>query len=140
MSRYEGDEMIVCPLDVSDFRHVCAVIVSGDKGNPCGHALLHVGNAWYFHVAGFYKLPKYMHEDGYRRYMRENNKREIRRWPIRLPNPRGAHEKLHDLLAKKWLWGIVVNNCTSFVEEIVQAGGSNAYQMFNCPSAEPFAP
>jgi hypothetical protein len=99
-----------------------------------------VGDAWYFHVAGFYKVPKYMHESGYQRYIKENNKREIRRWPIRLTNPRGAHEKLHELLETKWFWGVVVHNCATFVEQVLEAGGSKAYQMFNCPSAEPFAP
>jgi hypothetical protein len=91
------------------------------------------------HIAGFYKMPKFMHESGYRRYMKENGKREMRRWPIKLPNPRGAHEKLHELIEKPWLWGILAHNYASFVEEVVQAGGSKAGIYLNCPIAEPFA-
>ncbi len=136
---YEGDEMILCPLDYTDFKHTCAVIVSGDGPNFCGHALLHVGDAWYFHVAGRNSLPKFMHESGYQRYLKETGKREIRRWIVKLSNPRGAHEKLHDLMEKRWLWLVLPNNCTSFVEEVVRAGGSKAGMYFNCPSAEPFA-
>lgn len=136
---YEGDEMILCPLHSSDFKHTCAVIVSGDGPNFCGHALLHVGNAWYFHVAGRNSLPKFMHESSYQRYLKETGKREIRRWIVKLSNTQGAHQKLHELMKKQWLWLAVPNNCASFIEEVVQAGGSKAGMYFNCPAAEPFA-
>jgi hypothetical protein len=136
---YEGDEMILCPLDFTDFKRTCAVIVSGYGPNFCGHTLLHVGDCWYFHVAGGYTVPKFMHESGYQRYLKENDKREIRRWIVKLPNPRGAHQKLHELLKKPWLWGVLPHNCVAFVEEIVRAGGSTAGMYFNCPTAEPFA-
>lgn len=135
---YIGDEMVISPLKTSDFKHTCAVIVSGDGINLCGHALLHVGDGWYFHVAGKNDLPKFMSESGYMRYLRENGKREIRRFIVPLPNPAGAHKKLEELLAKKWRWLVLPNNCASFVEEVVQAGGSNAGMYLNCPSAEPF--
>lgn len=136
---YEGDEMILCPLDFTDFKHTCAVIVSGYGPNFCGHTLLHVGDSWYFHVAGGYDVPKFMHESGYQRYLKENDKREIRRWIVKLPNPRGAHLKLHELLKKPWLWAVLPHNCASFVEEVVRAGGSNAGMYLNCPRGEPFA-
>jgi hypothetical protein len=102
---------------------------------------LHIGGSWswYVHIAGFYKVPKFMHESGYKRYLKENGKREIRRWIVKLPNPQGAHKKLHELIEKPWLWGIVAHNCASFVEEVVQAGGSKAGVYLNCPIAEPFA-
>jgi len=137
---YEGAGMILCPLEVRDFQHVCAVIVSGHRVNPCGHTLLHIGKSWswHVHIAGPYKLPKFIPESHYMRYLKENGKREVRRWEIKLPNPKGAHEKLHELMEKPWFWGVVAHNCTSFAEEVVQAGGSNAGQYFNCPIAEPF--
>ncbi|TFW27941.1 hypothetical protein [Massilia horti] len=137
---YEGAAMLVCPLELSDFQHVCAVIVSGHKVNPCGHTLLHIGKSWswYVHISGPYNLPKFMPQSNYMRYLKENGKREIRRSPIKLPNPKGAHEKLHELIEKPWIWGAVVHNCTSFEEEVVRAGGSNAGQYFNCPIAERF--
>jgi hypothetical protein len=136
---YEGDEMIICPLDFTDFKHTCAVIVSGYGPNFCGHTLLHVGDSWYFHVAGGYSVPKFMHESGYMRYLKENEKHEIRRWIVKLPNPKGAHLKLHELLKKPWLWAVLPHNCAAFVEEVVRAGGSNAGMYLNCPSLEPFA-
>jgi hypothetical protein len=141
MSKYEGAPMIICPLEERDFQHVCAVIVSGDGVNACGHTLLHISGSWgwYVHISGFYKAPKFIPESGYKRYLNENGKREIRRWQIKLPNPKGAYDKLHELVQKPWLWGIVAHNCTSFAEEVVQAGGSKAVQYFNCPIAEPFA-
>jgi hypothetical protein len=127
---YEGASMFISPLELSDWRHVCAVIVSGHKLNKCGHTLLHVGESWswYVHIAGPYNLPKFIPESNYMRYLKENNKREIRRWDIKLPNPKGARDKLHELIDKPWFWGGIVNNCTSFVEDVVRAGGSNAYQ------------
>ena len=138
---YEGAPMFVSPLELSDFQHVCAVIVTGDKLNPCGHTLLHVGESWswYIHVAGgVYKLPKFIPQSHYMRYLKENGKREIRRWDIKLPNPKGARDKLHELIDKPWFWGVIAHNCTSFAEEVVRAGGSEAGQYFNCPIAEPF--
>ncbi|WP_313030579.1 MCP four helix bundle domain-containing protein [Massilia alkalitolerans] len=81
----------------------------------------------------------WMPESNYTRYLKENGKHEVRRWPIKLPYPKGAHEKLHELTQKPWLWGAVVHNCTSSAEEVVRAGGSKAVQYFNCPIAEPFA-
>jgi hypothetical protein len=68
-----------------------------------------------------------------------DGKHEIRRWRIQIPDPAGAHRKLEELLAKQWRWLVLPNNCTSFVEEVVQAGGSKAGMYFNCPSVEPFA-
>ncbi|MFC5548550.1 hypothetical protein [Massilia aerilata] len=136
---YHGDDMVVCPLDFTDFKRTCAVIVSGDGINACGHALLHVGDAWYSHVAGVYDLPKFMHESGYQRYLKENGKREIRRWIVKLADPVGAHLKLHELMKKPWLWGVLPHNCASFVEEVMKAGGSNAGMYLNCPRAEAFA-
>lgn len=138
MSKYDGEELVVCPLHKSAFKHTCAVVVSGDGPNFCGHALLHVGDSWYFHIAGGYKIPKFMHESGYMRYLKENNKHEIRRWFIKLPDPEGAHAKLHEMINKRWLWGILPNNCATFVEEVLQAGGSHAGVYLNCPTMEPF--
>jgi hypothetical protein len=136
---YDGDAMHQCPLKPFDFQHTRAVIVSGYGINFCGHAMLYTGGGWYFHVAGKYDVPKFMREDGYMRYLHENGKHEIRRWIIKIPNPAGAHAKLEELLTKQWRWLLLPNNCVSFVEEVVKAGGSNAGMYFNCPSVEPFA-
>jgi len=136
---YIGDIMHSCFLRPSDFNHACAVIVSGDSINFCGHALLHIGGTgWYFHVAGFNEVPRFMNEAGYKRYLKEGGKHEIRRTLVPISNPVGAHRKLEDILAKRWQWLLIPNNCASFVEEIVQAGGSKAGLYLNCPTAERF--
>lgn len=139
VSAYVGDVMLHCIIPPSAFQHTCVVIVSGDGLNFCGHSLLHTGGGWYFHTAGGNTVPRFMSEGGYQRYLRESRKREIRRWPIKLPDPHGAHRKMEELLARKWLWLILPQNCVSFIEEVVRAGGSKAGQYFNCPAAEPFA-
>lgn len=136
--RYSGDVMLQCVVRPSDFQHACAGVVTGDPGNPCGHALLHTGGGWYFHVAGGYAVPRFMSGSGYQRYLKENSKREIRRWPIKLPDPHGAHRKMQELLARQWLWLGIPQNCVSFVEEITRAGGSKAGMYFNCPTGEAF--
>jgi len=135
---YIGDVMLSCVTRPSDFLHACVVVVSGDGVNYCGHALLHTGGGWYFHTAGGNTVPRFMSESGYVRYLREGAKHEIRRWPISLPDPHGAHRKMEELLARQWLWLVLPQNCASFVEEIVRAGGSNAGLYFNCPAAEVF--
>lgn len=79
-----------------------------------------------------------MNEAGYRRYLKEGGKREIRRWLVAISDPLGAHRKLEELLAKRWQWLLLPNNCVSFVEEIVFAGGSKAHMHYNCPTLEAF--
>lgn len=74
---YEGEIMHQCPLKPFDFQHTRVVIVSGYGLNFCGHAILQTGSGWYFHVAGGYAVPKFMREDGYMRYLKENGKHEI---------------------------------------------------------------
>lgn len=136
---YIGDLMRHCFVRPSHFKHACVVIVSGDSVNFCGHALLHIGGSgWYFHVAGFNEEPRFMNEAGYKRYLKEGGKREIRRWIVAIPDPLGAHRKLEELLARRWQWLILPNNCVSFVEEIVFAGGSKAHMHYNCPTLEAF--
>lgn len=55
-----------------------------------------------------------------------------------IPDPDAAHKKLEELLAKQWTWFVLPNNCASFVEDVVKAGGSNAGLYFNCPTRERF--
>lgn len=138
-SAYIGEMMHNCFVQPSNFNHTCVVVVSGDSINFCGHALLHIGGTgWYFHVAGFNEVPRYMSEAGYQRYLKEGEKHEIRRWSVPIPDPLGAHRKLEELLATRWQWLLLPNNCVSFVEEIVFAGGSNAHLHYNCPTLEAF--
>lgn len=140
LTKYEGDMAFHCFIRPADFAQTRAVIVTGVPGNFCGHALLHVGPGWYIHTVGFYDVPRFMDESGYMRYLRENGKREIRRWIVPIPDPVGAHQKLVELLSKEWLWLALPSNCVNFVEEVVKAGGSDAGMIFNCPTMEPFTP
>lgn len=71
--------------------------------------------------------------------MTKNGKRELRRWIVEVSNPEAAHQKLLELMIKKWPWYVVYNNCASFVEVVLEAGGSNDGMYLNCPSLEPFA-
>lgn len=56
---YDGEELSMCLPQPFDFAHTTAVVVSGDRWNPCGHMLLKVGESvpYYFHVAGPYMGP-----------------------------------------------------------------------------------
>jgi hypothetical protein len=137
---YEGDLMLACPAEAFRFDDTEAVVVSGDGPNFCGHLILNVGGigGMYFHVAGFRTFPRQMTEEGYRRYLRETKKKELRRFPVILTKPDSAMLKMENLLAAKWTWGILPHNCASFVEEIVAAGGSSAGLYSNCPALEKF--
>jgi len=75
-----------------------------------------------------------MDDAGYRRYLTENGKRELRRRMVRLPNSRGALLYLEGLMAEKWTWGLLPNNCVAFVEEIIRAGGGDWSSYSNCPA------
>lgn len=140
---YQGDELNACMRRPFDFRVTTAIVVSGDTGNFCGHMLLKVGpgaEGYYFHTAGgIHARPKMMTELGYRRYLRETRKRELYRRAVEIKNPEKAQEKIDELMAKPWLWLMLPNNCANFVEEIVQAGGSEAGLYLNCPAWENFS-
>ena len=135
---FEGDPMN--ESRVFSFKVTNAVVVSGVKVNPCGHLILNLGGSpgEYFHVSELYGYPLYMNEDGYQRYLKENGKKELRRWPVAITKEPEANAKLCDLMAKKWFWGVLPHNCAAFVETVVQAGGSKAGLYFNCPTAEAF--
>jgi hypothetical protein len=73
------------------------------------------------------------------RYLRESGKRELRRDRISIPNPNGAQQKLEDLTSRPWQWAVLPNNCATFFEAIVQAGGARRVGLYlNCPTAETF--
>ena len=88
----------------------------------------------YFHVAEVYGVPRYMSEQGFQRYLKENGKTEIRRRYIELPNPEGANLYLENLLANTWTWLVLPNNCVAFVEEVIHAGGGTWSSYSNCPT------
>lgn len=137
---YVGEILYQCLGEGFDFSRTHAVVVSGAIWNPCGHMLLNTGGieGWYFHVAEKVGNPRFMRESGYRRYLDEHGKRELSRKFVAIPRPADSQEKLDRLLAKQWWWFVVPNNCASFVEDIVRAGGSSAGLYFNCPSREAF--
>ena len=108
------------------------VVVSGSGPNVCGHAVLNAG-AYYFHVDGLNGRPWYMPESGYLTYLKENQKKELFRRKVPLPNPIGAQQKLEELSARNWRWLGIPNNCVAYLEEIFKAGGSNESLTSNCP-------
>jgi len=132
---YEGDILDACGTINIDFASTSIVAVSGDGPNVCGHLIMYVGGrgGYYFHVAGVHNYPHYMNESGYRRYLRETGKTELRRRQVELPNPNGAMLYLEGLMAEKWTWMVLPNNCVSFVEEIIRAGGGAWGSYSNCP-------
>ncbi|OMH33828.1 hypothetical protein [Motiliproteus sp. MSK22-1] len=130
---YSGSNLKVClPLDMTKSY---AVIVSGDGINFCGHALLNVGGkgGYYFHVAGIHDYPKYMRQEEYDKYLIDTKKEEIGRYYKRLAKPQSAYDELVRVMQKKWLWGVLPNNCIAFVEQILQSGGSSFGIFSNCP-------
>jgi hypothetical protein len=135
---YEGDHINFC--QAFDFTRSYAVVVSGAKWNPCGHMLLNTGGGggWYFHVAEARGRPKFMGEDGYKRYLAENGKKEISRTFVKISDPGACNRKLEELLLKQWTWFLLPNNCASFVEDVLQAGGTKAGLYSNCPTRETF--
>ena len=122
---YEGDELNFCPANMFDFTRAVAVIVSGDGPNKWGHMLLNTGGVtgMYFQVAGVITRPRYMNGAGYRRYLSETGKHELRRIPVFITRPEASQLKLEEILNRNWIWGAVIHNCETLVEEIIMAGG-----------------
>jgi len=137
---YEGDLAVECPSHAHDFSNTWVIVVSGAAINPCGHMILNVGGigGTYVHVAGVRGFPRFMSEMGYRRYLTENGKKELRRARVPISKPDAAMVKLEWLLSQKWTWGVLPHNCAAFVEDVVRAGGSNAGLYLNCPTIETF--
>lgn len=77
-----------------------------------------------------------MNKEGYQRYLEETAKREIYRRLAILKYLMKAQQKLDDLTSKPWLWMVIPNNCASFVEEILKAGGAPISVFSNCPALE----
>ena len=98
-----------------------------------GHGLLCVRD-YYFHVdeaGGIY--PKWMQHEDYPRYLRENKKTEWFRIRVAdLTRPQAAMHELKKRLKEKYIWSPVGNNCVSFAEYILEAGGSQ-YSESNMP-------
>lgn len=127
-----GEHLTQCRAVPFDWANTSLVIVSGSGPNPCGHAIANAGN-YYFHVDGVRGYPWYLSHSGYHRNLRENSKKELRRQCVQLTDPAGAQAKLDELMANKWTWMVLPNNCASFVEEIFAAGGSKFRSLSNCP-------
>lgn len=143
MSAYEGEILNSCGTVSMDFSTAYVVAVSGSGPNVCGHLLVYAGGGGgtYFHVAGasasnlLTAYPHYMSEAGYRRYLKENKKTELRRVRVKLSNPAGAGLYIEELMSKKWTWGVLPNNCVAFVEEVLDAGGGDwGGSVTNCPA------
>lgn len=133
---YDGEPISFCTE--FDFSRAFVVVVSGVQWNPCGHMLLNTGGigGWYFHINEVYGRPRYMREDGYRRYLRENDKTEISRTHVVVPNRQAASRKLEGLMNERWAWMVLPHNCVRFVEVILQAGGARAGLYSNCAIVE----
>jgi len=64
-----------------------------------------------------------MNEEQFQRYLKENDKFIVSVIRVHIPYPDKAQLKLEQILSEKWVWGAIVHNCESMVEEIVMAGG-----------------
>lgn len=138
MAKYTGE--ILLASEMYDFVTAFAVVVSGDPPNFCGHLLLNSGGLGgnYLHIAERKGYPRRMSENGYRRYLKENKKKELRRFSVKISDQNAANLKLEGLVSNIWRWWVLPHNCAAFVEEVVSAGGSRAGLYSNCPALEQF--
>ena len=121
--------------DFSSLRinEVEVVVVSGDGPKICGHMLL-FAKPFYFHVAAIRDYLYYFRSNEFQRYIAENNKVELFRLKRSLHKTELAKNKLKTLLHKKWIWGVIPNNCADFVEDVVGAGEGDLNLISNCPT------
>jgi hypothetical protein len=133
---YQGEFLDACGTINVDLGKIAVVAVSGSGPNVCGHLLLYSPSrgGYYFHVASINDYPRYMSETGFRQYLRENGKKELRRIYLALPNPQNALIRLEQLISETWLWVLVPHNCVAFVEDVLEAGGAEWSSYSNCPA------
>jgi hypothetical protein len=142
---YEGEILNACGTIQIDLSDAYIVAVSGDGPNICGHLLLYSskGGGYYFHVTGDPKgsglgrlrgYPMYMNDTGYRRYLKETGKTELRRRAVDIPHPDAALLYVEKLLSDKWTWAVLPHNCVAFVEAVIGAGGGGWGSYSNCPA------
>jgi hypothetical protein len=139
-NRYIGEIDTRCLPAELDFRRAFAVSVSGTPPNICGHMLLNVGGRGgsYCHVIEPRGYPRYMSEAGYLRFLASHRKRELRRAYVPLPHPERSMARLEQLLSQPWHWWVLPHNCVTFVENVLQAGGTSAGLYTNCVVLERF--
>ena len=134
---YLGEEVRQCTAASLPFEDSYVVVVT--RSTSCGHMLLNVGGECgrYFHFTGPSRcdVPLTLDARGYRRYMRENNKREVSRNRVEIPDPVAASRKLEELMAMQWCTRVVDHNCVEFVDEIVRAGGGKGVPGM-CPTGD----
>jgi hypothetical protein len=119
-----------------NWNYTYAVAVSGSKWNPCGHMMLNVGgehSGTYFQVGSMFGKPRYLDPPGFRRYLKENDQKELWRVRVQIARPNRASQRLMQLMFEHWFWAVLPHNCVAFVESIVQAGGSSFGMYSNCP-------
>jgi hypothetical protein len=140
---FDGDQVFGCETSILALTPIQAIIVSGAPWNPCGHALLGFGgtslDAQYYHVSvGFPPVgpPKRLSQTAYTRYLEHYGKHEIRRETVHVPDPGAAYRCLFLLCSRPWLWLVFPNNCVTFVETVIQAGGGHWALATNCPVKE----
>jgi hypothetical protein len=129
---YLGENMSSCPSRMLQWSSTSAIILNGSPLNICGHQALRVG-AYYFQILRVHGFPTYMNEKGYRLRLAQTGQREVRRDQIFIRDPERAQAKLTELMAKRWLWGILAHNCANFVAQIIEAGGAPRHLYSQCP-------
>ena len=83
---------------------------------------------------GIHGFPRYMNEQGFQRYLKENHKSVLHRLTAPIPSPDAARTHLERRMSERWTWAVLPNNCVSFVEEVINAGGGEWASASNCPS------
>lgn len=132
---YEGELLNHCPAGMFNFARTYAVIVTGAAFNPYGHMLLNTGgpNGRYFHVSDVHGQPRMMTEAQFQLYLADNHKTIVTVMRIDIPRPADSQIALEKVLSEKWLWGMVVHNCETMVEDIVVAGGGRKVRLGTFP-------
>ena len=136
---YKGERLEKCHLSFFNKKIWNVVIVSSMFPNPCGHALLNFGGVggYFAHIEWEgvipFERPFFLDQKGFDRYMKDNNKLELYRHNVFVPNPEASFKKLEELLTKKWAWGGIVHNCVTFIEDVLSAGGAKFSMKVDCP-------
>ncbi len=116
-ANYITDEII------NEIKEFTIVYITAPNPNPYGHVLLGLGDKGYIHINALYDRPQYIPVEAFNDYLNEQGRVVLGVQQVYVPDMKKAREKLSELCHQSWLWRLYWNNCVSFADTVLHAGG-----------------
>lgn len=108
---------------IDEINEFTIVYITAPNPNPYGHVLLGLGDKGYIHINALYDKPQYIPVEAFNDYLNEQGRVVLGVQQVYVPDIEKAREKLRELCNQSWLWRLYWNNCVSFADTVLHAGG-----------------